>query len=91
MDDENHRVFKVLREMERFQRVGQNMLHNSGIIRVMNNCYYCLLLFHRCHSLVDFFIVVIREKILYDVLMVIINSLLSQAVVVLSKKCIYIV
>lgn len=33
VDDENHRVVNVLREMERFQRVGQNMLHKSGIIR----------------------------------------------------------
>lgn len=36
VDDENHRVINVLREMERFQRVGQNMLHKSGIIRVIN-------------------------------------------------------
>lgn len=35
VDDENHRVANVLREMERFQRVGQNMLHKSGIIRVI--------------------------------------------------------
>lgn len=34
VDDENHRVANVLREMEKFQRVGQNMLHKSGIIRV---------------------------------------------------------
>lgn len=37
VDDENHRVANVLREMERFQRVGQNMLHKSGIIRVIIN------------------------------------------------------
>lgn len=34
VDDENQRVANILREMERFQRVGQNMLHKSGIIRV---------------------------------------------------------
>ncbi|XP_050440989.1 glutamate receptor ionotropic, kainate 2-like [Adelges cooleyi] len=33
VDDENQKVINVLREMERFQRVGQNMLHESGVIR----------------------------------------------------------
>lgn len=37
VDDENHRVANVLREMEKFQRVGQNMLHKSGIIGVIIN------------------------------------------------------
>lgn len=34
VDDENQKVANVLREMEKFQRIGQNMLHKSGIIRV---------------------------------------------------------
>lgn len=48
VDDESHRVANVLREMERFQRVGQNMLHKSGIIRVIMTLFssdiitYCL-------------------------------------------------
>lgn len=55
VDDENYRVVNVLREMEKFQRVGQNMLHESGIIRVNHNDQ--LIFYYNIYSLLTIYLI----------------------------------
>jgi len=87
VDDENHRVVNVLREMERFQRVGQNMLHKSGIIRVINNYYYRLLHYHRWNLPSDFFfLLLLLLEITFFIMMYLMDIFFYQWTLVIFSQ-----